>query len=150
MLVKIIIAFAATLAFAVIFQVPRHLYLLCGLSGAVGLSAFLLLQRTSAVDYVAYFVACFILTIFARLLSVRFKTPSTVFLITGIFPLVPGAGIYYTAYYLFQGMTNESGAKGVETLFIAGMISLGILFGFSISQKTVARVAMIGKKERGA
>ena len=37
------------------------------------------------------------------LFAILLKTPVTVFLLTGIFPLVPGAGIYYTAYYFIQG-----------------------------------------------
>ena len=37
------------------------------------------------------------------------------FLISGIFALVPGAGIYYTAYYFIMGDNAMAVAKGVET-----------------------------------
>jgi uncharacterized protein len=56
------------------------------------------------------------------------------YVLPGIFPLVPGAGIYYTAYYLFIGNTEMSGFKGLETLEIAGAIVFGIIFGFGIPQ----------------
>ena len=50
----------------------------------------------------------------------------TVFLITGIFPLVPGAGIYYTGYHLFMSDNSLALDKGLETIKIAVAIALGI------------------------
>ena len=56
------------------------------------------------------------------------------YLVSGIFPLVPGAGIYYTAYYLISGMPAKCSAKGLETFEIALAIVFGIIFGFSIPE----------------
>ena len=51
----------------------------------------------------------------------------TIFLLPGIFPLVPGAGIYYTAYYLFAGRAGAFFAsKGGETFKVALALALGI------------------------
>ena len=44
----------------------------------------------------------------------------------GIFPLVPGAGIYYTAYYFLRDDRTLFLNKGVETLKIALALALGI------------------------
>ena len=49
----------------------------------------------------------------------------TVFLICGIFPLVPGAGIYYTGYNFFMGNDAMALEKGLETIKIAVAIALG-------------------------
>ena len=51
----------------------------------------------------------------------------TVFLICGIFPLVPGAGIYYTAYYFIMGDNAMALSKGIETIKIAVAIALAIV-----------------------
>lgn len=48
------------------------------------------------------------------------------FLIAGIFPVVPGAGIYYTGYHIFMNNNVEAMSKGVETIKIAIAIALGI------------------------
>ena len=53
------------------------------------------------------------------------KAPVTVFLICGIFPLVPGAGIYYTGYHFFMGQDALALDKGLETIKIAIAIALG-------------------------
>ena len=54
------------------------------------------------------------------------KTPVTVFLLTGIFPLVPGAGIYYTAYYFIQNENTLALAEGISTFKIAVALAIGI------------------------
>ena len=38
----------------------------------------------------------------------------TIFLISGIFPLVPGAGVYWTAYYIVMDELGPSEAAALE------------------------------------
>ena len=59
---------------------------------------------------------------FARL----FKEPVTVFFIPGFFTLVPGGGMYRTAFYLFQGNTPRGLSELSTTLFIALAIALAV------------------------
>ena len=82
----------------------------------------------------ASLVATFILTVFSRTTAVIRRTPATVYLLCGIFPLVPGAGIYYTAYYLITGDNARFTSKGLETFEIALAIVFGIIFGFAIPE----------------
>ena len=63
------------------------------------------------------------------------------FLIAGIFPLVPGAGIYWTAYYVVTDQLAKASARGFLTLKIAVAIVLGILFVFEFPQKWFRRIA---------
>ena len=67
------------------------------------------------------------LALLSRVLAVVRRCPVTVFLTGGIFPLVPGAGIYYTVYAFITGDNAGVLFKGVETLKIAGAIALGIV-----------------------
>ena len=54
------------------------------------------------------------------------------FLLCGIFPLVPGAGIYYTAYYFIFGFSGLMVQKGIETVKVAVAIALGITLVLSL------------------
>ena len=74
----------------------------------------------------ASFFAALGLTYLARVFSFARKAPLPVFLIAGIFPVVPGAGIYYTGYHIFMNNNVEAMSKGVETIKIAIAIALGI------------------------
>lgn len=71
----------------------------------------------------------------------------TVFLTGGIFPLVPGAGIYYTVYAFITGDNAAAVFKGVETLKIAGVIALGIVLVLALP-KGVFRVFAAREKRQ--
>ena len=60
--------------------------------------------------------------IFARI----FKAPVTVFLIAGILPTVPGAGMYRAVYYIIADDRARSSYYLIQTLEIAGVIALAI------------------------
>ena len=57
---------------------------------------------------------------------------STIFLVSGIIPLVPGAGIYYTVYYMVTNQLAEASRRGMESVKVAFAIVLGIVFVVSI------------------
>jgi uncharacterized membrane protein YjjB (DUF3815 family) len=140
---QVLAAMVGTLAFAILFNAPRREYLFCAISGGVAWLVYLILAKLGAGSAIASLGATIILTLVARTLSAIRKCPVTVFLITGIFILVPGAGIYYTAYYLVMNDLAQFTAKGLETFKVAGAIALGIVFGFALPQ---ALFNKIGRK----
>lgn len=132
MIIQIAVAFVATVSFAVLFQVPKEQYVYSGICGAAGWWCYLLVMANYPSPTVSSFAAVVVLTIMARVFAVYRKTPVTVFLICGLFPLVPGAGIYYTAYNFIMGYNDLAVAKGIETIKIAVAIALAIVFAFSM------------------
>lgn len=138
--IQFLMAMIGTLAFAVLFHAPQKEYIYCSLNGAIGWLVYYALNRHHGGIMVPTFFATFVLTILARCFSVTRKNPATVFLVPGIFPLVPGAGIYYTSYYLIMNDFTNFSLKGAETFKIAGVIVLGIIFGFSIPQSLFHRL----------
>ena len=84
---------------------------------------------------VASFFGAVGVVLVSRIFAVWKKCPITVFLISGIFPLVPGAGVYYTMYYLVSNELTLAAIKGLESLKIAFGIVLGIVFIFTITKK---------------
>lgn len=133
-IIQFAISMIATMAFAILFCAPRNEWLLCGLSGAIGWIVYYVMFHHNLGLVLSTTVATFMLSIFSRTLAVIRKQPATVYLLSGIFPLVPGAGIYYTAYYLITGESMLCYSKGMETCEIAASIVFGILFAFAIPQ----------------
>lgn len=140
-MIEFFVAIFATVSFAVLFSAPKKELLLCGLTGAIGWIVYFIMINSNFDAVFASAIAAFVLSVFARLFAAIKKQPVTVYLLTGIFPLVPGAGIFYTAYYLFMGDNSTAGAKGVLTFKIAGAMVLGIIFGFSIPQKLFSKLS---------
>ena len=128
------VAFVSTIAFAVIFHTPRKEWLYTGLTGGAGWLVYLIATDMGSGVVAASFCATLALTWLSRIFSFQRKAPVTVFLICGIFPLVPGAGIYYTGYYFFMGSNAQALDKGLETIKIAVAIALGIGIVLSLPQ----------------
>ena len=120
------IAGAGTLSFAILFACPKRTLPYCGLVGAVGWFIYETAILFGLEAFAASLLAVIPLTLLARIFAVALKTPVTIFLLTGIFPLVPGAGIYYSAYYFIQGSNELALANGISTFKIAVALAVGI------------------------
>lgn len=127
LLVQCGVSFIAVLAFAILFHAPRREWASCGLTGMVGWVVYWLAVQGGVSVVAASLYGTLALALLSRVLAVVRRCPVTVFLTGGIFPLVPGAGIYYTVYAFITGDNAGALFKGVETLKIAGAIALGIV-----------------------
>lgn len=134
MIVQIVISLFATLSFALLFGAPKSELFFCGLAGAIGWVVYLILLGFDSGITIANLIATLALTVFSRMIASIRKNPVTVYLISGIFPLVPGAGIYYTSYYFIMNDMEQFSSYGMETVKVAGAIVLGIIFGFGLPQ----------------
>ena len=94
-----------------------------------------LLVRGQFSAVTASFVATLAVVFISRMLTVKMKCPITLFLVSGIVPLVPGAGVYDTAYYLVTNQPAHAGQSGLEALKIAFAIVLGIVFIVAIPRE---------------
>ncbi|OUN39430.1 hypothetical protein B5G28_05335 [Faecalibacterium sp. An77] len=115
-----------TLCFGMLFGIPRKCYLACATTGAVGWLAYELAVMLGVGAVTANLLAAIPLTLLARIFAVTLKAPVTVFLLSGIFPLVPGAGIYYTAYYFIQNDNVQMAASAADTVKIAAALAISI------------------------
>ena len=125
-----------TLCFGVLFGIPKRDYLACGLDGAVGWAVYELAVMLGLGDVSAALLAALPLTLLARIFAITLKAPTTVFLLCGIFPLVPGAGIYYTAYYFILGDNALCAENGFNTLKVAAALAIGISLMLSVPLPT--------------
>lgn len=132
MIPELIASFAGTIAFSVLFGVPKKYYLDCGLIGLAGWLVYRLSQMTGAGNTFAVFFAVVVIILCSRITAVRRMCPATVFMITGIFPLVPGAQIYWAAYYLVTNQFDQALSSGFTAIKVIIAIVLGIIFVFEI------------------
>ncbi|MDR3543190.1 MAG: threonine/serine exporter family protein [Desulfosporosinus sp.] len=122
MLIELIVAFIATLAFAVVFNVPVRYLLPGALAGTIGWLIF----RSLGGANTAVFVASLGIGLLAEGGARMFRVPVLVIAVPGIIPLVPGVGAYSTMLALIKGDFIGALTKGTETLFAAGAIAVGV------------------------
>ena len=129
-------AFIGTFAFAILFGAPRRQYFTAGVIGAIGWVIYLILTRfCHSGPTVAIILATAIVCILSRFTAVKDKCPSTVYLLCGIFPLVPGAGIFWFTYYLVSSQFYFSASAGFTAVKGAIAIVLGIIFAMELPQR---------------
>lgn len=126
MILQIFWAFIASAAFSLVLEVPKKHLLSAGAVGALGWAAYLAAQGAGYTIVPASFFSAFIIGLVSHIFARIFKTPVTIFLIAGILPLVPGAGMYRTVYYSISGDNALSAFYLRETMQIAGMIAIAI------------------------
>lgn len=127
-------AFIGTVGFSALFGTPRKYYLYCGLAGMMGWCAYLWVETTGAERVVAAaFCGALTVAMISSVLAVILKCPTTVFLICGIIPLVPGGGIFWTAYYLVGDQLRQAATMGFTALKVTIAIAGGIILINAIS-----------------
>lgn len=144
-LTTIIMAAGATIGFATLFGVPIKYFPYCGFIGSVSWFLYEFICTISS-ETVASFVATFVVMLLTRWFAVKKRCPATIFLLSGIIPLVPGAGIYWAAYYIVTEELNLALQAGFQALQIVVAIVLGIVIVFEIPHQVFQLGQKRGKK----
>ena len=136
LLTQTVAAFVGTFAFAALYGVPRPQYTTVGLAGAAGWCLYLVLVRYAAFGPTgALVLSSILICVVARFAAIWEKCPAQVFLLCGIFPLVPGAGIFWCTYYLVCGQLRLALSSGLGAVTAAVAIVLGIILAMELPQR---------------
>ena len=119
--------FIACAGFAIIFNIHGIGICICALGGTLTWIIYCLASFFGLDIYVSYFVAAVFAAIYSEIMARVRKYPAISYLVVAIFPLIPGAGIYYATSFLMQGNQSAFVQKALQTIGIAGVIAVGIL-----------------------
>ena len=143
MIMQTLAAGIGTMAFCVLFSVPQKYFLDCGFVGVVEWIVYLIVKELCGYS-IGIFAAALTITVLSRYFAVKRRCPMTIFLVTGIFPLVPGAGIYHMAYFASLSSYNRAIYYFMEALKAAFAIAVAIAVGSAIP----AKYFQIAQKEK--
>lgn len=131
---QLIAAFLGTLGFCILYNVPSRFYMWCGLTGSTGWLVYQWASQLTTAPGASFIAAC-IIVLLSRILAVYQRCPITIFLVSGVFPLIPGASLYYTVFYLMHNDFVAAGDKGLMAIKIVFAIVIAIVFTVSIPKK---------------
>ena len=120
-------AFLACAGFCLLYNIRGFGVVLCSLGGTLGWMVYLLAEYAGTGKTIASFIAGLSIAAYAEAMARIRKCPASGYLLISFFPLVPGAGVYYTMEAYFQGNTERFVAVGRETTGIAGGLAIGVL-----------------------
>ncbi len=130
-LLQFLYAFAASVAFALIFHTPKRALFYNGVVGGIGWIVYRYLLHTYDGVLLAAIIAALIIGTLSAIFGTILKLPTLIIYIPSLIPLVPGGGMYYTMYYLILSEMDLFGAKALETTLIAIALATGIFVSTS-------------------
>lgn len=125
--VHILISFIGCAGFAIYWNVHNWGVPLCALGGMITWAAYLIAVKLGCGVISANFWAAVVAATYSEVMARIRKYPAITYLVVSVFPLLPGAGIYYTMSYILQNNIEMAWQKGMETAAIAGVMAVGIL-----------------------
>ncbi|KPU28028.1 membrane protein [Caloranaerobacter sp. TR13] len=131
---EFIYAFLSTLGFSIIFNIPKDSIIKSGITGALGWVVYLFININYSSKVAGAFLGAITVGMIGEIMARLFKKPATVYIIPGIVPLVPGAGMYYTMLSVIEKNFIQAANFGSETLFIAASISSGIIISTTLNK----------------
>ena len=134
--VQCIAAAIGCAGFCMLFNIHGRGMLLCILGGTLSWAVYLLVVFLFDSILTGYFFATIFAAGYAEAMARIRRFPAITYLLVSIFPLIPGAGIYYTTSYLADGNMAEFMAKGAQTSSIAGLMAIGIIMVSTIVRGT--------------
>lgn len=124
-LIKLVAAYAATVAAAVNVKVPKRFIYWTGLPGILSYAVYLIVLSISN-HFVATFIGSLLVSIMGQVMTRKLKTVVSVFYIPAFFLYVPGLAIYETAYNFMNNDLLAAGTSFYNALIIALAIGLAV------------------------
>lgn len=124
----LVLGFLGSVAPAVAINIEKRLLLWAGLGGMLGiLTALLVNPYVVSFSISQIFAGTIVIGLYSELMAKVLKAPATVFVIPGIFPLVPGITAYKTIQAFVNNEVTEAILLGIDTIAKAFTIAFGIM-----------------------
>ncbi|BDG48310.1 MULTISPECIES: threonine/serine exporter family protein [Parageobacillus] len=131
---QLLTSFIASAAFGIIFNIPKRLLINCGFVGMAGWIIYFLFAEQRIDDVVATFIASFFVAMISSIFARIYKTPVTIFSVSGIIPLVPGGLAYEAMRHVILNDYNMAISLAAKAFMISGAIAMGLVFSEVINQ----------------
>ena len=126
LIIELIACFIGCYGFTIIFNIHGG-KLLCATGGLLTWLCYRLVLQFSGNDIVAYFCATSVAALYSEIMARIRKFPALTYLVVSAFPLIPGAGVYYTMNCVVKTDMAGFTSQGLHTIAIAGVMAVGIL-----------------------
>ncbi len=143
LLLECLSSFVSGIGFAIVFNIHGAGGLLCAFGAVLTWAVYGLIFHITGNDLWAYFGSAFFASLYSEIMARIRKCPAISYLVISIFPLIPGAGVYYTMNYAVRGEMELFAEKGMHTAAVAGVIAVGILL-----VSTAFRMRTVWKQQR--
>ena len=130
--VQCLFAALGCVGFSILFNIHGPGVILCTIGGGLSWLVYRVAGELGCGDIVCYFWSALFASVYSETMARVRKYPAISYLVVSIFPLIPGAGVYYTMNYAVLGQMELFAQQGMHTAAIAGIMAVGILLGSTV------------------
>lgn len=141
-----VLAFLISLLTGITLRIPRSSWFTVGIVGMLGLASYRFIDRPNVPELVAAVTGGIVIGLLAEIMARMQKHPVTVYIVSGIIPLVPGI----TAYNSMLSFLNRHFEHGLLLAFKAFLIASYIAAGLAIAPllvRSLQRVISFGMQK---
>lgn len=122
-----VLCFVGCIGFSILFNIHDLGVIICALGGTLVWAVYLTAEGFTGSAIMGYFWGAVFASVYSEVMARIRKFPAITYLVISIFPLIPGAGVYYTMGYAVRGDMERFASQGMYTAAIAGIMAIGIL-----------------------
>lgn len=130
LLIELVVAFASTIGFGIITNIPKRTLLPAGITGSLAWVVYVVVAGQTPNMILPNLLAATTIGLLANIAAIWVKAPVNVMYIPSLVSLVPGAIIYMSMKNFTLGRETAAQAGLVKTLSIA----IGLAVGFVIAE----------------
>ena len=130
--IQCLFAALGCIGFSILFNIHGPGVALCAIGGGLSWLVYRIAGELGCGDIVCYFWSALFASVYSETMARVRKYPAISYLVVSIFPLIPGAGVYYTMNYAVLGQMEAFAHQGMYTAAIAGIMAVGILLGSTV------------------
>ena len=138
-----VLCFLGCIGFSLLFNIHDLGVIICPLGATLTWVVYLIAEQLTGSGIMGYFWGAVVASAYSEIMARIRKFPAITYLVISIFPLIPGAGVYYTMMHAVQGEMELFASQGMYTAAIAGIMAIGILL-----VSTSVRIYHIWKAKR--
>ena len=127
LILELIACYFACVGFAILFNIHGKGRMVCAVGGALTWLTYRVCQYAGIGDVTANLIGAMVASMYSEIMARVRKYPAISYLVVSLFPLIPGAGVYYSVNFAVRGDVSSFTSKLGETGSIAGAMAVGIL-----------------------
>lgn len=152
---QFLLASVSCATISVLFNIQKRNIFLCAINGAICWTLYMVLTENNFSYIFSSLICALLCGILGEIFARWQKTPVNCYFIIGVIPLVPGLKIYQTMTYFINDDIKRGANEGIQALFMAIAIAVGLMIASSVSkifrnikaQKELKRLKKIYKKK---
>ena len=118
-----------TIGFSLLFKIDWRFLPWATLCGTLACVVYVPIDNWLGSVFISNFIAAVFVTIYSEIFARICRTPTTIFIIPGMIPFVPGSALYYTMSNLISADYDIAISKFITTILVIVSLAFGVASG---------------------